>query len=425
MRPRIVVPIVSAILLGGCDYFLGAPQKAASILVEPESITVAQLDSAWVRVRVLDGKGGAMPAPRGTSWDSHDYKVATLEHPFGPDADTGAVVIRGYTPGRTSVTVYAQGFFATATVTVTPAEAQVVTVNPGSLSLAVGERRTITVEAFDAKKHRFPYGSATFRARNGRVTVDVNGTVTGAAPGFDTVTVTIGTRSIDIQARVLVEYSAAFLYYKRGDSNVGRATLTFGLPEPGKGKLIIDGKTLTVNVTTDASGRVTCMWSDVARPIPNVDLARCAFDDSPATIRLCTVPNILDQHGVLQYVLLDEGYTTKLPSSKQAMLGAVQASMGAQGLNIYTSCITRTSSPPPESWIRAPRGDYFRWPNVTTVHSAASVESLLVNAAIYTVPGAGLDVSKYVAIMAGALGLEAGIDLGSAAGCRRSVLPIW
>lgn len=391
MRFLTALILTSATLLASCESFLGEPPKATSIEIGVDSISLSELDTAQITAVVRDSKGGVMPDAK-VEWVSHDMSIAFVDPYFG--------ILMAGRPGTTTIDAHAGNAVTHMTVTVTPALVKTVNAYPNRFVIMPGQSMQLYANAQDAKGRQLPYRVATFVSKNDRATVTSNGLVTGVASGLGVITVTFDGVSFDVLLRVSVP-SVSFEYYKRGGTTTaGTATLTFAPSSINSGTLAIDGKSLPVYPAVSYDAGVTCMSSPFAGSPGPDNITGCAFDSNPMTIRLCTAVSGVGTPGQLQYVLLTANDTGRVASTASALLAAVQAN--SFGITVHSACgptfVPPSTGSAPPRWIRnAPDTNYFRWPDLTTVHTAASVAALLDGAVIYR-RSVATAPSNYVAI---------------------------
>jgi hypothetical protein len=391
MRLVTTLILTSATLLAGCESFLGEPAKATSIEIAPDSVILAEFESVPIKAVVFDSKGGVMPDAR-VDWVSHNMTVAFVDSYLGN--------LMAGRAGTTIIEAHAGNVVTYATVTVTPAVVKTVNAYPNRFVIMPGQRMQLYANPQDEKGRQLQYRVVSFVSKNDRATVTSDGLVTGVAPGLGVITVSVESVSFDVLLRVS-EPTASFEFYKRGGTTTaGTATLTFAPSSINNGTLAIDGKSVPVYPAVSYDAGVTCMSSPFAGSPGPDNITGCAFDATPMTIRLCTAANGSGTPGQLQYVLLPANDTGRVASTASAMLAAVQANWN--GITVHSACgptfVPPSTGAAPPRWMRnAPDTNYFRWPDLTTVHTAASVAALLEGAVIYKRPIATIP-SHYVAI---------------------------
>ena len=384
--------LACTILLAGCD----AHPEVATITIEPSAITLVENDRAEVRAIARDAAGHEISGVT-MDWTSRDFSVAIVAPQSGE--------LFAAAPGSTFIEARAGGIIAVASVTVTPGVVKILRVAPSRFAIVPGQQVQLYVEAQDARGLTLRNRAMTFAQATPRIaTVTTQGLVTGVSPGMASISVTAGGASETVHVRVS-EQTLSFEFYKRGGTATPRtATLTFAPEDISRATLAIDGRTLSVGTITDWGTGLLCIGSLVPPlPLPGSGaITQCAYHWEPFTMRLCTPVGSDPNDVVLQYVLLPAADTGRVTATRAELLAALQANTKWQGIAVHSACAS--GSLPPNTttiprWIRnAPDTNYFLWPDVTTVRSAASVAAMLDGAVIYKVPGTTLDFSRYVAI---------------------------
>ena len=401
MRLLSLPVICAAAVLCGCDQFLGAPPKAASISIEQEPITLAENEWVALKAVVRDGNGAPMPDVP-VWWTSRDFYVASIVDQEAPGVYANSV-------GSTVIEAHAEGKVATVPVTVTRGVVKSVYVNPNRFVILPGQRVQLYPVAQDAAARGLHDRAATYTANDTFSRVTPQGEVFGLAPGLSTITVSVEGVSATVPLQVIAPI-VSFDFYKRGGTATpGTATLAFAPQDVYRGFLSIDGRTLPMNVFVNYGQGVVCMVNQAGGVTPADAVTRCVFDATPLAIRLCTSIGVSDP-GQLQYVLMPKDDPARIPATASALLAAVQSNTTLLGINVYSDCTSGAGLPGatyPPRWVRnAPDTDFYLWPNTSTVHSAASVSARLDGAAIFSAPGAGNEFRKYLAVRVSATMLE-------------------
>jgi hypothetical protein len=398
MRHQTLILLTSATLLSGCDAFLGAPPKVASVEIVPESLVIAENEWKALTAVVRDGNGQVIPGVP-VYWTSRDYSIVYVGYQEGPG-------ITGYAVGSTIIEAHVDGKIATAKVTVTRGVVKTVYVTPNRVLLLPGQTFQLYANAQDARAYPLRNRVATYVSSNTAVaTVSSYGAVTGVAPGLASITVTVEGVSTEVLLRVSPQV-VSFDYWKRGGAATpATAVLTFASKDISRGSLAIDGRVLPVVTYTSYDTGVNCVFSQYSGVAPPPDaITRCVFDAAPLTMRLCTSVNGVPDPGQLQYVLMPQNDSGRVASTATALLAAVRANTTMLGINVYPNCAATFSAPNivVSRWIpHTASSDFLLWPNTTTVHSAASVAALLDGAAIFSAPNPGNDSKRFAAVRVG------------------------
>jgi hypothetical protein len=187
-----VAVLCAALMLGACPKNLTEPSYV--LTVSPPAATLFVEDSARFTATLRDSDGNEVTAT--FAWSVNNPAVATV----GPDG-----TVRAHAPGSAVIEVGAEGVTASATVTVSEDNGQILTVAPGSATLYVGNGIRFTSVLRDRNGDTLT-ASPVWTSSNPSVAgVDATGRVTGAAPGSATIRATVNALSaeaaVTVQAR--------------------------------------------------------------------------------------------------------------------------------------------------------------------------------------------------------------------------------
>jgi uncharacterized protein YjdB len=172
-RPLGALAVLLLGALAGC-LDLKATPDACSVTVAPTSLSLAINRSAPIVGTAFDCNGNSIRNKR-ISYSSSNTAVATV-------TTEGIVIAVGV--GATSVSAVADGKSASSQVTVTPEQAAVVTLNPGTLTLRRTNTRQITATARNSQGIVITGRAFRWASSNSAiVSVDQSGNLSALAPG--------------------------------------------------------------------------------------------------------------------------------------------------------------------------------------------------------------------------------------------------
>ena len=166
---------------------------AASITVEPTSVTVTTGQSSQLTATVKDASGNVISgAP--VSWTVDNSGIALV-------SSTGLVA--GQSAGSATVTATSGAAHVNVPVTVTLPPANAVIVSPSTVALLITQQQQLTGTVTDAAGHPLSGQTITWQSDNtGVATVSSSGLVTAVLPGSAIITGTSGAASGDAHVTV-------------------------------------------------------------------------------------------------------------------------------------------------------------------------------------------------------------------------------
>jgi uncharacterized protein YjdB len=157
------------------------PKSVRSIVISPSSVTLRTGQSAQLRARMYDRNGKELTG-RTVSWSSDNDAIALVDN-------SGQVT--ALLPGTATITATSEGVNATARVTVALPPVANVAVDPGSVTLIVGQTAQLTATLTDSDGKTLTGRSISWSSSRSQVAaVSSAGLVTAAAPGSATITAT-------------------------------------------------------------------------------------------------------------------------------------------------------------------------------------------------------------------------------------------
>jgi hypothetical protein len=167
--------------------------QVASVLISPPAVELVAGGTSRLTAITRSADGAALSG-RPVTWSSSDPRVATV----GPDGLVTAVA-----QGTAHVTASSEGRVGTVPVTVSPVPVAGVTIEPGQATLLVGESRSFSVTARDARGATLADRPVAWQSSSESVaSVSRDGRLTAHAPGTATITATVG--SVTASAAVTV-----------------------------------------------------------------------------------------------------------------------------------------------------------------------------------------------------------------------------
>ena len=148
------------------------PAAVARVVIEPDSVVVAENDTVRLRVNAYDAQGNALTG-RGVTWGTSDARVATV-------ASGGAVTAK--LAGSARITATVEGISATARVRVVSPVARVRIV-PDSATIEVGDQKTFSAVAYDANGNVLTGRAVTWYSAIPAAATVSGGVVTGVGAG--------------------------------------------------------------------------------------------------------------------------------------------------------------------------------------------------------------------------------------------------
>ena len=212
---------------------------AASITVEPPSVTVTTGQSAQLTATVKDASGNVISgAP--VSWSVDNTGVALV-------SSTGLVA--GQSAGTATVTATSGAAHVNVPVTVTLPPANAVIVSPSTVALLITQQQQLTATVTDAAGHPLSGQTVTWQSNNtGVATVSASGVVSALLPGSAIITGTSGTVSGEAHVTVSlvpvrrVTLTPDALTFTQGDAGT---QLVVGLLDSIGGALLPAGHPVT------------------------------------------------------------------------------------------------------------------------------------------------------------------------------------
>ena len=151
----------------------------ASVVVAPQTATVAVGSSVPLTAEVLDASGRAVTG-RKVAWASGDPTIATV---------SGTGVVTGVKVGSVQIAASVEGKSAIAEVTVNPTPVASVRLTPTTRDLFVGQTVQLSAQTLDSQGNVLPNRPVTFTTSNATVaSVSTAGVVTALAPGSAIIT---------------------------------------------------------------------------------------------------------------------------------------------------------------------------------------------------------------------------------------------
>lgn len=203
----------------------------ASVVVSPDTATVAVGQSRQLSAKTLDAQGNELSG-RTISWSSSNEDVASV-------SSSGKVL--AIAAGQVTITATSEGKSGTAKIT-TVVPVSTVTVDPDSTSVVVGKTTTLTATPKDAGGGALTGRTITWTSSNTSVaTVDDNGVVTGVAVGTATITATSEGKSGTARVDVILEPVASVTVTPDPASVQESQTLQLGaIPKDANGNVLFD-----------------------------------------------------------------------------------------------------------------------------------------------------------------------------------------
>ena len=165
-----------------------APKPVATVRITPATATLTTGSKVQLSAATLDASGSQLGRP--VTWGSSDTKVATV-------SVTGRVT--AIAPGLATITATSEGRTGAASVSVAapkPVGAQLVTVDPPSATIEIGQTRAFTATPRDGSGAPMSGRTVTWKSSNTAVaTVSGSGVVTAVARGTASVTATADGKS--------------------------------------------------------------------------------------------------------------------------------------------------------------------------------------------------------------------------------------
>src|SRR5436190_6586361 len=153
----------------------------ASVSVSPASASVLLTQTVQLTATTLDSTGAVLTG-RTVTWSSNNGAVATV---------TSGGLVTGVAAGTATMTATSEGKSGTSAITVTFVPVATVTVTPASANLAVGQTVQLTATPKDANGNTLTGRTITWATSNASVaTVTTSGSVKGVTAGSATITAT-------------------------------------------------------------------------------------------------------------------------------------------------------------------------------------------------------------------------------------------
>jgi uncharacterized protein YjdB len=226
----------------------------ASVVITPQTATVAVGASVPLTAEVLDGSGRPLTG-RKIVWASGDIATATV---------SGSGVVTGVKVGTVQIAASAEGKSAVAQVSVNPTPVNSVRLNPTNRDLQVGQTAQLVAETLDGQGNALVGRPVTFTTSNATVaTVSTAGLVTALAPGGAIITAasegksavaTITVTSVPV-ASVVVTPNASDLVV--GQTTQLKAEARDGSGQPLVGRVIAWSTSAPNVATVTSTGLVT------------------------------------------------------------------------------------------------------------------------------------------------------------------------
>ena len=161
-----------------------APIPANAVVISPSSATLVPTQQVQLSATVTDAQGNPLSG-RTVTWSSNNEGVATV---------SASGNVTAVAPGSATITATSGTAHGTASITVKLVPVATVQVNPGAVSLFVGQTAQLTAIALDANGDTLDLTgrTVTWKSNKGSV-ASVNGTglVTAAAVGSAVITATV------------------------------------------------------------------------------------------------------------------------------------------------------------------------------------------------------------------------------------------
>jgi hypothetical protein len=388
----ILIPLFLALGCGGDGGT--APVTISHIEVFPSTFDAIAGETQQFTATVW-GSNGTELHDRTITWSSSNTQVVTISSAGLATALDAA--------GAATIRATSEDVVGTASATISRIPVATITLTPTDAVIAAEESVQLTAVLKDADGNTLTGREVTWVAL-----VDVYGNVsssglfTGTKAGVGQIEAT--SEGVTAEVSVQVTENIAFVFYERGSTTAGTATLTY-FGNTVASVLNIGDKTLTdIGVSIDVDDRVTCVFSNAAADGDPDSISDCVGSDAgPYAMRLC-INGPGGNDGLLQYVLLPEVDDDRVAATPAELLGALQSETNYLGILVYADC--RSSFYP--MWVRDyPDVDYFLWPDVFTNYAPSYVEGLLTEAAVmYKTSDAGTDYRKYVVVRSLPSGFE-------------------
>ena len=153
----------------------------ASVTVDPPSASVLVGGTAQLGATVRDAEGGVI-TDRPPLWSSGNSGVATVDQ---------SGLVRGVSPGTTTIVAARDGHTGSATITVTRIPVASVVITPAETEVRLGRTVKLVARAYDDQGKEIVGRTLTWSSSNTtRATVDQNGVVTGRVLGVVTISAT-------------------------------------------------------------------------------------------------------------------------------------------------------------------------------------------------------------------------------------------
>ncbi|HKI94874.1 MAG TPA: Ig-like domain-containing protein [Gemmatimonadales bacterium] len=231
-------------LTASVQFLVRAP--VGSVLVTPVTASLIIPNTLQLAATVRDPMGN--PIERDVIWTSADPAIAVVDA-------TGLV-----TPvarGTASITAYAEGKTATASIVVKPA-VDAVTVEPSVASVDVNESLALGAVLLDADGNALNRPVAWATSDPAIATVATTGMVTGVAPGIATVTATIEGKTSTATITVLVPVASLEIASAPALLDIGQSAQLAATPRDASGNGLARPVTWTSSnpsvASVDASG---------------------------------------------------------------------------------------------------------------------------------------------------------------------------
>ena len=253
---------------GGDDGGTGpaAPERVASVSVEPSSATLGVGQSVQLSATALDAESTTL-AGRSFTWTSVNSTIALV-------STTGRVT--GVREGATTIGAVVDGVSGSALVTVTPVSVASVDVQPATVSISIGETIQLTATPQDASGNVLTGRTVTWSSSSEAVaTVDSNGLVSGTGGGDASVSATaevvFGTSAVTVIDPTAPRINAVTPFPIVEGEDATLSGVNFGATVSDN-TVTVDGVTATVTIATPTSLTITVPVAD-CRPAREVSVS--------------------------------------------------------------------------------------------------------------------------------------------------------
>jgi hypothetical protein len=209
---------------GGSGDDITPPAPVASIVVEPDDVTLNRGESMQLNATMRDVNGRILQG-RSVTWSSDDTSKVTV---------TSLGVVEAHSAGNAKITVNAEGKNATAQVLVVepPGSVSRVELNTASELLEEGASFQLEATAYDASDNILTGRGVSWTSYEpGIASVAPGGLVTALRPGLVEVTAVIEGKQASATIRIFADYPFELIYEKT-DVGVPNELFTLDISDP-------------------------------------------------------------------------------------------------------------------------------------------------------------------------------------------------